>query len=108
MRSRRLATSGDGVPGAGKVGARAPGWDALARPIVSFHSGMRMRSGAPRGIESGHTRRRTSSSASTGRSPAPLRRAVPRGDLGLPVLCEADLEMQGAFLCASGLSRKVL
>lgn len=72
MRSRRLATSGDGVPGAGKVGARAPGWDALARPIVSFHSGMRMRSGAPRGIESGHTRRRTSSSASTGQVSRPF------------------------------------
>lgn len=65
MRSRRLATSGDGVPGEGKVGARAPGWDAAAPLSVGFHSGMRMRSGAPRGIESGHARRLTASSAST-------------------------------------------
>lgn len=84
MRSRRLATSGDRVPGAGKVEAQAPGRDAVARPSIRFHSGTRMRSGAPRGLEAGHTRRRTASSPSTGaRSPARLLPAVPRGDLGL-------------------------
>lgn len=87
MRSRRLATSGDGVPGAAKVEAQAPGWDAMARPSIRFHSGTRTRSGATRGIESGHTRRRTASSPSTGaQSPARLLPAVPRGDLGLPAV----------------------
>ena len=41
MRSRRLATSGDGMPEAGKVEAQAPG--ALAPPSVRFHSGTRKR-----------------------------------------------------------------
>ena len=117
MRSRRLATSGGGVPGEGKVGARAPGWDAVAPPSASFHSGVRLRSGAPRGLESGHARRLThpppapAVSAPLHRPPpapavsAPLRRAVPWGP-GPARPLEADLETQGAFLCACGLSRR--
>ena len=104
MRSRRLATSGGGVPGEGKVGARAPGWDAVTPPSASFHSGVRLRSGAPRGLESGHARRLTHPPPAPAVS-APLRRAVPWGPRPARPL-EADLETQGAFLCACGLSRR--
>lgn len=116
MRSRRLATSGDGMPEAGKVEAQAPG--ALAPPSVRFHSGTRKR--RTQGIRvrphpQAHrilpkhrgpvSRPFAPGCAAWGPCPAGHSRGGARAQ---PVLCGSDLEMQPACLCARGLSRKAL